>query len=537
MKSPTISHKHALGVALGIGLAALLPPAWAQEPATGSVLFDGACAHCHGANGLGGQIGPSIVARVLQDDDAALGEFLRTGSPERGMPPAAVSAEQLPALIDHLRFLATTAQQTRATTQAAPTQNRNRRVEPFTPVTEAELLQPNPGDWLWFSRTADAQRYSPLAQIDRGNVAALGLAWSRGLPDGLSYTIPLVHDGVMYLATPTSTVQALDATTGDLIWEYQRQFDNPALANQNRAKTLAMFEDLIYFTAPDNTLIAIDAVDGSLRWEAPVGRRGNSAGVIVVKDKVISAGNCGSGPRDACFISAHDARSGQLLWSFNTVQGPDDPPGGDTWAGVPLEQRLASPWGLPGSYDPATNLIYWGIANPMPTSRLARHGEEGLADVANAAPSDLYSNSTVALDPDTGELQWYYQHLPGDDWDLDMNEERTLVRTALNPDPDAVRWINPRLQPGEVRDVVVNVGEGGGLWALDAKSGEFLWATPFPFAPDNFMLEDIDVDTGITHINRQLLLTQPGERKLVCYLNTRSFWPSAYSPLTNALYV
>src|SRR5690606_26046 len=132
-----------------------------------------------------------------------------------------------------------------------------------------------------------------------------------------------------YLATPTSTILALDATTGDLIWEYQRQFDNPALASQNRAKTLAMFEDMIYFTAPDNTLIAVDAVDGSLRWEAPLGRRGNSAGVIVAKDKVVSAGNCGAGPRDACFISAHDARSGELLWAFNTVQGPDDPPGND----------------------------------------------------------------------------------------------------------------------------------------------------------------------------------------------------------------
>jgi hypothetical protein len=123
----------------------------------------------------------------------------------------------------------------------------------------------------------------------------------------------------------------------------------------------------------------------------------------------------------------------------------------------------------------------------MPTTRANRHGGDS-ANVGYSAPTELYSNSTVALNPDTGALQWYYQHLPGDDWDLDMNEERIVLETAVNPDPAHVRWINPNIARGSTREVVVNVGEGGGLWLLDKYSGEFIWATPFPFDVSNFFL-------------------------------------------------
>lgn len=509
--------------------------AHAQDAQRGSPLFASACAHCHGANGRGGQLGPSIVQRVTEDDDAKLRTFLRTGSPERGMPPAAIADQQLPDLIAYLRLLATAAAKAGdVAVDASAAFTLNRHVEDFQPIDAETLLNPGPNDWLWFSRTPDAQRFSPLDQIDSTNVGKLAMAWSRGLPDGLSYTVPLVYDGVLYLTTPEASVLALDATTGDQIWEYRRQYADAAMARQGRSKTLSIFADMVYFTAPDSTIVALDARTGALRWEASAGKRGHTSGSIVVKGKVISGGNCISGPRDSCFIAAHDAYTGELVWTFNTAQGDDD--GEDTWAGVPLEERLASPWGLPGSYDAANDLIYWGIANPMPTTRSARHAGDPAA-AAYAAPANLYSNSTVALDADTGELIWYYQHLPGDDWDLDMNQERTLLSTPVAPDPQHVRWINPNVKRGVTRDVVVNVGEGGGIWMLDRTTGEFLWATPFPFDVDNFFLSDIDVDTGRTHINRELLVDEPGERHLICYLNTRSFWPTAYNPVSNALYV
>ena len=523
----------AAGLLVGLDAQAQNAPDGAAPD--GAALYSTACAQCHGPAGRGTAQAPSIIPRVTADDDASLITYLRTGNPDRGMPPAAVATEQLPVLVAHLRTLvAAAAELTEAPVQSTTT--RRREIENFVPITDAMLLNPDAGDWLSFSRTLDAQRFSPLAQIDTGNVNALTLAWSRGLPEGLSYTIPLVYDGVLYVTTPDSAIQALDATNGDLIWEYRREYPNPNTGTFGRSKTLSMFADMLYFTAPDNTLVALDARSGEVRWEATTGARGNSAGSIVAKGKVISNGTCGTGPRDACVITAHDALTGELVWQFHTTEGPDNIIGADTWGGAPVEERLASPWGLPGSYDAEAGLVYWGIANPMPTTRANRHAGDSAA-VGYSAPTELYSNSTVALDPDTGELAWYYQHLPGDDWDLDMNEERVIVETPVNPDPQHVRWINPNIARGATREVVVNVGEGGGLWVLDKHSGEFLWATPFPFDVPNFFLSDIDVETGRTHINRELLVDEPGENHLICYFNTRSFWPTAYFPDKHSLYV
>lgn len=406
----------------------------------------------------------------------------------------------------------------------------------FRPVTDAMLRDPSPNDWLMFSRTYDAQRFSPLDQITRDNVKRLGLAWSRGLADGTTETIPTVYNGVMYLTVPGSNVQALDAATGDLLWEYNRTYENEGVGPGGRSKTLSIYEDMVYFTAPDATIVALDARTGRVRWETKADTRGHTAGSIVVEGQVISGGTCAGGLRTNCYIAAHDARTGALAWKFYTAQAPDEPPGFDTWGGAPVETRRASTWGIPGSYDPETRLIYWGVANPTPNTRAARHGGNPAA-IGFTSPADLFSNSTVALDPRTGKLAWYYQHLPGDDWDEDINQERIVLSTVVNPDPAAVRWINPDIPRGAVRDVIVNVGEGGGLWVIDKRDGRFLWATPFPFDVDNFILQDIDVRTGVAHINEALLVDEPGERHVICFFNTRSYWPSAYNPEKNALYV
>ncbi|MES2606070.1 MAG: PQQ-binding-like beta-propeller repeat protein [Pseudomonadota bacterium] len=522
-------------------LALLIPAAnaaLAQDTATGVEIFNATCAACHGANAQGGQLGPNILPRITQDTDAALIAFLKVGNPTKGMPPAPLQEEQFGDLLGYLRFLATSAADSAPVD--GPTDNRYSsmpRIENFTPVTEEMLLNPSPNDWLWFSRTADAQRFSPLDQIDRTNVKQLGLAWSKGLPEGLTETIPTVYNGIMYLTLPGGNVAALDATTGDTIWQYNRAYVNEGAGGSSRSKTLAIFEDMIYFTAPDETVVALDARTGAIRWEAPTNGRGNTTGAIVVEGKVISSGTCGGrGTREACNITAHDARTGELAWTFYLTQAPDDLfPGIDSWYGKPVEQRKASSWGLPGSYDEETRTLFWSVANPSPYTRLQRHG--GPDAVPLKAPVDLYSDSTLAIDPQTGKLKWYYQHLPGDDWDEDMNEERVILHTKVNPDPTKVKWINPRLKKDEERDIVVNVGEGGGMWALDKHTGEFLWATPFPSDTERFLVSDIDVETGATIINRELILDKPGANRIICFFNARSYWPSAYSPLTNSLYV
>src|SRR5262245_56190021 len=291
------------------------------------------------------------------------------------------------------------------------------QVKNFVPVTDQMLLNPSPEDWLMFSRTYDAQRFSPLNQVNKQNVGQLTMAWSRGLGDGITETIPTVYKGVMYLVVPGGNVQALDAATGDLIWEYRRpaqaaaggrgQGTAPLAARgggggggqpaggaypQARSKTLAIYDDMIYYTAPDSYVVAIDARTGQLRWETKVDTRGHTSGPIIVEGKVISGGTCNGG-RANCYISAHDAKTGKELWKFYTTQAPGEPPGPDTWAGAPVERRTASTWALPGSYDPVRKSILWGIANPTPNTRSARHGRNPCA-IPLTAPADLSSNST-----------------------------------------------------------------------------------------------------------------------------------------------
>jgi alcohol dehydrogenase (cytochrome c) len=473
-------------------------------------------------------------------------------------------------------------------------------VQNFKPVTSAELANPSPNEWLSFSRTYDAQRFSPLDQINTRNVKQLRMAWVRGLPVGTVESTPIVRGNTMYIMTSTGGIQALDATNGDLIWEYNRppapgrggagaakggtakggdagkggpgaakggappaaaggavpgRGGAPAAAapagggrggaggagggggaqlGTARTKTFSIFEDLIIYTAANSMLVAIDARTGELRWQTQTDNRGNSSGSIMAGDKVISSGTCGGG-RSSCYISAHDARTGKELWKFYTTPAANEP-GGDSWADVPDERRTASTWGTPGAYDPVRNIVYYGIANPTPNSRIARHNGNPFA-IPTSAPSALYSNSTVALDANTGKLLWYYQHLPGDDWDEDWTNERTLLRTKLNPKKEFVKWINPRIKPGEERDVLFAAGESGGIFLLDRVTGEFLWANPFPFDAPNFWLKNIDVETGKTYINEDLIFRQKAEEKIICFFNTRSYWPAAYSPKTNSMYV
>ena len=406
----------------------------------------------------------------------------------------------------------------------------------FASVTTARLEAPEPEDWLTFSRTLDAQRYSPLDEIDRENVGTLALAWSRGLGAGALESIPIVADGIMYMLTPSVVVQAVDATNGDLLWEFQPEGLDFQSASRERSKSLAIFADVILLSGPNSTMYGIDARTGELRWQTRADDRGHTSAPIVADGKVITGGTCTDGLRVNCYISAHDALTGELLWKFYTAQAPDEPPGFDTWGGAPVETRRASTWGLAGSYDPERGLVYWGIANPTPNTRLARHGGDPDA-IKRSTPADLYSNSTVALDVDTGELVWYYQHLPGDDWDLDYTNARILLRTPIDPDPAAVKWINPRIPRGQARDVIVAIGEPGGLFMLDRATGELVWATPFPYDVPNFHIKDINIETGEVFPNYDLGFQEPGERHVVCFQNTTSFWPGAYHPLTNALYV
>ncbi len=406
----------------------------------------------------------------------------------------------------------------------------------YTPVTPEMMRDPSPNDWLMYSRTYDAQRFSPLDEINRVNAGRLVEVWKNDLAPGTIEIIPVVHDGVMFVMVPVqvdgsgrTAVQSLDAATGEMLWQYVRPN-----GGVSRAKTLALYRDMVVFAAPDNHIVALDAQTGAVRWETE-STGGLGSGTIVFGDRVLTGRTCG-GVRANCYVASHDARSGEEQWRFYTAAGSDDPEGDASWGGAPEETRTASTWGLGGSYDPERDVIYWGVANPTPNTRADRHGGDVDA-IGRTAPADLYSNSTVAIDAATGELIWYYQHLPGDDWDQDFTNERVLVTTEIRPNTGEVKWANPTIPAGEVHDVVVNVGEGGGIFALDRETGQFLWADPFPYDVPNFLISDIDPVTGITTINSDVTLDEPGEQHVICAYNTKSYWPMSYHPERNALYI
>jgi PQQ-dependent dehydrogenase (methanol/ethanol family) len=405
----------------------------------------------------------------------------------------------------------------------------------FVPVTDAMLANPDPSDWLHLSRTYDERRFSPLNQINKNNVGQLRMAWSRGLPAGVQESTPIVYRGVMYVIAPGASVQAIDATNGDLIWEYERRYPQNVVARAARGKSLGIYEDMVYFGAPDGFLVALDARTGKLRWETKVDNGQITAGGLLIADgKVISNRTCQQGKREFCFIAAHDAKTGKEVWKFYTTAA-DGEPGGDTWGKIPVAQRAAGPWGLPGSYDPVRKVLYWGVANPNPYTRFKRYGSYDANSITS--PSELYANSTVALNVETGKLVWYFQELPSDDWDADHNHERVLVRTRVNPDPRFVKWINPDINRGTEQDVVITVAEGGGMFAVSQTTGQFLWARPFPFDDPHVNMSVSDVKTGRTRANPETLFKRDGETITGCYHNTRGLWQIAYHPGTNSIYV
>jgi len=176
---------------------------------------------------------------------------------------------------------------------------------PFVPVSQEMLLKPSPDDWLMYSRTYDAQRFSPLKQINRQNVGQLKEVFKKELGSGPHESIPIVYRGVMYLLLPGASIQAVDASTGALIWEHRRP------SGGSRAKTIAIYEDMVYYTSPDGFIVALDARTGEVRWETK-STGGMVAGVIVVEGKVISGRSC-SPSRDNCYVAAHDAKTGAAV--------------------------------------------------------------------------------------------------------------------------------------------------------------------------------------------------------------------------------
>jgi alcohol dehydrogenase (cytochrome c) len=399
----------------------------------------------------------------------------------------------------------------------------------FVPVTDTMLKKPDPAHWLMWRRTLDGWGYSPLNQITRSNVAQLRMVWTRGLGQGNMEATPLVYDGVMYLPNPGDLIQAIDAVTGDLIWEYQRKL--PEGARRSTKRNIAIHGNSIISTSSHNHVFALDAETGALQWETqildPSLPANASSGPIVANGKIIAGRQCQPGAtHEGCIITAHDAKTGKELWRTRTIPRPGEP-GDETWGNVPMEQRWhVGTWMVP-SYDPELNLIFIGTSVTIPAPKFTLGGNN---------LTHLYHNSTLALNADTGKIVWYYQHVV-DHWDLDHPFERLLVDTAVAPNPREVAWINPRIKPGERRRVVTGIpGKTGVVYTLDRQTGEFLWARPTVMQN---VIKGIDGATGAVTVNEDMLFTRIHQELFVCPgSNGGKNWPAgAYSPLTNMMYM
>ncbi|MDE2905326.1 MAG: PQQ-binding-like beta-propeller repeat protein, partial [Acidobacteriota bacterium] len=321
-----------------------------------------------------------------------------------------------------------------------------------TPVTDAMLQNPDPADWLNWRRTLDGWGYSPLDQIDRENVHRLQLVWGWQMNTGANQPTPLVHEGVMYLANPGNVVQALDAVTGDRLWEYRRDLDamvESVLAP--RSRSIAVYGDKVYLNTADAHIVALDRGTGEVAWDHEVADNAlgyrYTSGPIVANGRVVAGmTGCERFKEDVCFISAHDAETGEELWRTSTIARPGDP-GGDSWGDLPLLYRAGADSWIPGSYDPETNLTFWSTSQAKPWASVTR-GTDGDA---------LYSNSVLALDADTGELSWYYQFTPGETHDLDDVFESVLI-------------------DHRGRRSLFKMGKLGILWEIDRDTGRFVAA-------------------------------------------------------------
>jgi alcohol dehydrogenase (cytochrome c) len=405
----------------------------------------------------------------------------------------------------------------------------------FVPVTDAMLQNPADGDWLSWRRTLNSWGYSPLAQVTRDNVDDLQMVWTRALAPGRQEGTPLAYGGVLYMPQASDVIQAIDAVTGDLKWGHRRDLPDDVYdfvgGNARNNRNIAIFDRFIINTSDDDFVFGLDVTTGEIAWETQifdyrVQPVGHSSGPIIADGKVISGRSCRpQGGPESCVIIAHDGQTGEELWRRRTIPAPGEP-GDETWGGVPYEQRVHVGAWMPPSYDPELRLIYVGTSVTSPAPKFMLGGVDN---------THLYHNSTLALDVDTGDIRWYYQHL-NDHWDLDHPFERLLLDTVVAPNPEAVSWINPRLQAGEIRKVMTGIpGKTGVVYTLDRETGEFLWATP---TVAQNVINDIDGATGAVSVNSEVVFTAEGQEVLACpNMHGGKDWEAgAYSPLTKTMY-
>lgn len=481
------------------------------DVSAGEETFKARCASCHGIEGNGSDRGPSLREEFFHgNSDLSLFRTILHGVPGTAMRGIDLSEESIWQLVSFLRSNGDSALAFVRELRSGP--RSEDKILPSLRATYESLLnaREDPGNWLMYSGTYNGHRYSRLDQINPQNVKDLKLKWAYSMQTTRKVeTTPLVVGNAMYLTQSPNKVVALDTQTGGEIWSYSRAFPKAISEGMKQYwvnRGLAVLEDTLYMGTLDAHLVAIDGRTGHPIWDTTVAdyHEGYSitAAPLVVKDKVIT-GVAGGEYGIRGFLDAYDAKTGKRVWRFYTIPDPGQP-GNDTWEEDSWKTGGAPTW-LTGSFDPELNLLYWGVGNPGPDY----YGDDREGD-------NLYSNSVIALDPDTGELKWYFQFTPHDENDWDANQIPVLVDAQFR---------------GIQRKLLLWANKNGFFYVLDRQNGEFLSATEF--AKQNWA-ERIRSD-GRPIVTANVSPSHQGT--LVYPAQGTNWWSPSYSPETGLFYV
>jgi alcohol dehydrogenase (cytochrome c) len=432
----------------------VVPPLTAAQQAAGRALYSEQCAACHAPDGTGGPGAPALVGRVLAQGDTpwAMYRTIRYGVAGTGMPPHPLRRQQLWELVGYVRSMRTAP----ATARIAP-EMAAKLAAVSVPYEELAQTAYAANDWMTYGGSYAADRFSTLTQINTQNVSKLALRWLYPFP-GNRWKIecsPLVRNGVMYVTGPDAEVVALDALTGTKLWEHDHHFrlvgGGEGPLGQNRG--VALLGNRVFAATWDSTLSALSAATGKVLWQRRVGPYPGtwiSAAPLAYRDVVVVGVG---GPTNASrgYLAAYDVRTGKLRWRFMTTPGPGQP-GHDTWAGDSWRTGGAGPW-MTGSYDPATDVLYWGVGNPRPDF-----------DPTTRAGRNLYSDSILAIRGTTGQLLWYFQSTPGDTHDWDATQVPMIAdRTVGGHEDRRLLWAN----------------RNGFYYIINRETGAFVHGVPF----------------------------------------------------------
>lgn len=398
-------------------------------------------------------------------------------------------------------------------------------------VTDEVLANPAAGDWPSYGRDITNYRFSPLDQINTDNVGELTLVWARALEPGNMQAAPLEFGGVLFTAAPGDVVQAMDAATGKLIWEYRRTLPDRATLHSlgENKRGIALYEDKIYMATWDNFIVAIDAKTGQVAWESDRGGGAdlisNTTGPIVANGVVVAGSTC-QYSEFGCYVTGHDAATGEELWrnEFIPKEGEE---GDETWGDSTHDQRwMTGAWGQM-TYDPVLDLVFYGSTGAGPAAEFQR----------NTVGGTLYgSNTRFAVKPKTGEIVWRHQVLPRDNWDQECTYE--MIPVDINSAPAADMEGLLALGTGEAGTKRVLTGvpcKTGVMWQFDAATGEFIYARD---TVKQTIIESVD-DTGLVTVNEATIPTEVDVATPMCptYLGGRDWSPTAFNPESKVMFV